>query len=59
MCENVGTETTCATIEFLRKRGRIIVAAQASFVNHYFVLVAENLFLHSLNPQETLLTLDA
>ncbi len=49
MCENADAETFCATIESGRQRGRIIVAAKASFVIQYFVSVSRKSFLHSLD----------
>ncbi len=53
MCQNAGFEVTGATIAFVGKRGRIIVAALANVMIHYFVSVAEKLFLHSLDPLQT------
>ena len=46
LCKNVGFEATGAIMAIVRKRGRNIVAVLANVMIHYFVLVAENLFLH-------------
>ncbi len=48
LCKNADTETNCATIESMRCRGRIIVAAKANFLIQCFVSVYRKLFLHSL-----------
>ncbi len=48
LCKNADVETFRATIESGRQRGRIIVAAKASFLIQYFVSVSRKSFLHSL-----------
>jgi hypothetical protein len=56
LCKNVCFEATGATIAFVRKRGRIIVATPAKIMIHYFGSVSEKLLLHSLGqkPQSQL-----
>ncbi len=51
LCKNADAETFGATIESGRQRGRIIVAAKASFLIQYFVSVSRKSFLHSLGQQ--------
>ena len=54
LCKNSDAETSRATIESGRWRGRFIIAAKAEFTTQYFVSVSKNLFLHSLDPTRTL-----
>ena len=42
LCKNSNAETSRATIESGRQRGRIIIAAEADFMTQYFVSVAKN-----------------
>ena len=54
LCQNSGAETFRVIIESRRWRGQFIIAAEANFMNQYFVSVAKSLFSHSLGQLQTI-----